>query len=84
MAYLSAHGTGGATALGDKKARNPAAAKVPALAPSFAEHQRRQAQHPREQSLPLESHVRALRRSGFRTVAVVWQIIDNRVLFAQR
>ena len=60
------------------------AARVPALAPSFAEHERRQAQHPKDRSLPLDAHVRALRRSGFRTVAVVWQIIDNRVLFAQR
>jgi SAM-dependent methyltransferase len=60
------------------------AARVPALAPSFTEHWRRQAQHPKERSLPLLAHVSALRRSGFRTVAVVWQIIDDRVLFAQR
>ncbi|MGC2289968.1 MAG: class I SAM-dependent methyltransferase [Thermoplasmata archaeon] len=60
------------------------AAEVPGLASSFAEHRRRQAQHPKERSMPLEAHVRALRRSGFSTVAVVWQIIDNRVLFAQR
>ncbi|MCI4351945.1 MAG: class I SAM-dependent methyltransferase [Thermoplasmata archaeon] len=60
------------------------AARVPALAVSFAEHERRRAQHPKEQILPLAAHVRALRRSGFRTVGVVWQIIENRVLFAQR
>ncbi|MFZ0830289.1 MAG: class I SAM-dependent methyltransferase [Thermoplasmata archaeon] len=62
------------------------AGRVPALAPSFAEHRRRQAQHPRHDTppLPLNAHVRALRKAGFRTVTVVWQIIDNRVLFAQR
>jgi SAM-dependent methyltransferase len=60
------------------------AERVPALAPSFAEHWRRQAQHPKERSLPLVAHVRALRRSGFSTVAVVWQVLDDRVLFAQR
>jgi SAM-dependent methyltransferase len=60
------------------------AAQVPALAKSFAEHERRRAQHPKERSMPLAAHLRALRRSGFRTVAVVWQIIDNRVLYAQR
>jgi SAM-dependent methyltransferase len=60
------------------------AARAPALAASFEEHRRRQAQHPKERSPPLAAHVRALRRSGFRTVAVVWQILDDRVLFAGR
>jgi len=60
------------------------AAKVPDLAPSFAEHRRRRAQHPREQVTPLPGQVRALRRAGFRTVTVVWQNFEDRVLFAQR
>ncbi len=60
------------------------AARVPELAASFAEHRRRQAQHPKESALPLNDQIRALRRGGFRTVAVVWQNIEDRVLFAQR
>ncbi len=60
------------------------AANVPELAPSFAEHRRRQAQHPKDRPLPLEAQTRALRRAGFRTVAVVWQNVEDRVLFAQR
>jgi len=60
------------------------AARVPELAASFAEHRRRQAQHPKEAALPLNAQIRALRRGGFRTVAVVWQNIEDRVLFAQR
>jgi len=59
------------------------ASKAPELAASFEEHRRRQAQHPREPDLPLEAHIRALRRAGFRTVTVVWQDIENRVLFAR-
>lgn len=60
------------------------ARKVPALAEAFAEHDRRRAEHPKEQVLPLDAQVRALRRSGFRTVTTVWQILEDRVLFAQR
>lgn len=61
-----------------------AVAREPMLAPTLEEHRRRRAQHPRERHLPLVAHVRALRRSGFRTVAVLWQILDDRVLFARR
>lgn len=60
------------------------AARVPELASSFAEQRRRRAQHPKERALPLNDQIRALRRGGFRTVAVVWQNIEDRVLFAQR
>jgi SAM-dependent methyltransferase len=60
------------------------AARVPELAESFAEHRRREAQHPKETALPLNAQIRALRRGGFRTVTVVWQNIEDRVLFAQR
>jgi SAM-dependent methyltransferase len=60
------------------------AAKAPELAASYAEHRRRQAQHPREAAMPLNDQVHALRRAGFRTVAVVWQNMEDRVLFAQR
>ncbi|MCI4347663.1 MAG: class I SAM-dependent methyltransferase, partial [Thermoplasmata archaeon] len=60
------------------------ASEVPDLAESFAEHRRRQAGHPKEAGLPLTAHVRALRRAGFRTVAVLWQSFEHRVLFAQR
>jgi SAM-dependent methyltransferase len=61
-----------------------AAARVPDLASAFAEHRRRRAQHPRERPLPVDAQVRALRRAGFRTVTVVWQSFEDRVLFAQR
>lgn len=60
------------------------AAEAPELVASFEEHRRRQAQHPKESALPLNDQIRALRRGGFRTVAVVWQNIEDRVLFAQR
>lgn len=60
------------------------ASRVPALRESFAEQRRRQAQHPKELALPLKAQIQALRRGGFRTVAVVWQNIEDRVLFAQR
>lgn len=59
------------------------AARVPGLADAFAEHRRRRAQHPDEGATPLNTQVRALRRAGFRTVAVVWQNLEDRVLFAQ-
>jgi hypothetical protein len=60
------------------------AARVPELADCFVEQRRRQAQHPKETALSLNAQMRALRRGGFRTVAVVWQNIEDRVLFAQR
>jgi SAM-dependent methyltransferase len=60
------------------------ASRAPELAESFEEHRRRQAQHPKETAMSLSSQIRALRRGGFRTVAVVWQNIEDRVLFAQR
>jgi SAM-dependent methyltransferase len=60
------------------------AARVPALRERFVEQRRRQAQHPKETALPLKAQIGALRRGGFRTVAVVWQNIEDRVLFAQR
>jgi SAM-dependent methyltransferase len=60
------------------------AAKVPALKPLFRVREERQSQHPKTGDLPMSVHVRALRRAGFREVAVLWQDVENRVLFAQR
>ncbi len=61
-----------------------AARKVPALREAFAEHDRREAGHPRERQVTLSYHVRRLKAAGFRTVTVVWQIFENRILFAVR
>ena len=61
------------------------AERLPALRPYFEEQKRRSAQHPKHtESPPLEFHVRALRRAGFREVDVIWQSFTNRVLFARR
>jgi SAM-dependent methyltransferase len=54
------------------------------LRPLFRLRKERQSQHPKEGDLPLDAHARALRRAGFREVAVVWQDLENRVLFAAR
>lgn len=58
--------------------------RVPELADAFEAHRKRRAQHPKEGATPLNVQIRALRRAGFRTVAVVWQNLEDRVLFAQR
>jgi SAM-dependent methyltransferase len=58
------------------------ARKVPALREAFAEHDRREAGHPSRSQMPLSGHVRRLRAAGFRTIAVVWQDFENRVLYA--
>jgi len=60
------------------------AEKIPALKPLFRVREERQSQHPKDGDLPMDVHVRALRRAGFREVAVVWQDLENRILFAQR
>ncbi|MGA8302399.1 MAG: class I SAM-dependent methyltransferase [Thermoplasmata archaeon] len=60
------------------------AEKLPELRPLFQARKERQSQHPKEGDLPLDAHVRALRHAGFRDVAVVWQDLENRVLFAAR
>ncbi len=60
------------------------AARAPPLAESFAEHERRHAQHPRVKALPLPGQVAALRRAGFRTTMTVWQVLEDRVLVAIR
>jgi SAM-dependent methyltransferase len=60
------------------------AARLPALKPLFRLREERQSQHPKDGDLPMSVHVRALRRAGFREVAVLWQDIENRILFAQR
>jgi len=60
------------------------AEKVPALAPYFAEQERRAARHPRHGDLPLEFHVAALRAAGFRDVGTVWGGFGEWVLFARR
>jgi SAM-dependent methyltransferase len=61
-----------------------AAEKVPALRPYFEERERRSAHHPRTEEVPLDVHVDALRRAGFRDVGVIWQDFTNRILFARR
>ncbi len=62
-----------------------AARREPALRDAFVEHERRSAGHPRHESeIPLSQHVRRLRAARFRTVAVVWQVFENRVLMAVR
>jgi len=60
------------------------AEKVPALRPYFAERTRRASYHPKHETTSLDLHEEALRRAGFREVAVLWQDIENRILFAQR
>ncbi len=60
------------------------ARRVPALRAAFQEHDRRSASHPKRADLTLDYHVRRLRAAGFRTVAVVWQDLANRVLYARR
>ena len=60
------------------------ARRVPALRAEFAEHDRRSASHPTRRDLSLEFHVRRLKAAGFRTTAVVWQDLQNRVLYARR
>ncbi|HTZ61093.1 MAG TPA: class I SAM-dependent methyltransferase [Thermoplasmata archaeon] len=60
------------------------ARKDPALADAFAEHDRREAGHPKEREVTLAQHVRRLRAAGFRTTDVVWQILENRVLLGIR
>jgi SAM-dependent methyltransferase len=60
------------------------AARVPALAEAFLEHDRRRAGHPEVRDAPLGTHLRALRRAGFREVGVLWQNQEDRVLAAVR
>jgi SAM-dependent methyltransferase len=61
------------------------ARREPALRAAFREHRRRAAGHPkREDPVTLDFHAAALRRAGFRTVGVVWQVFENRVLYAER
>jgi SAM-dependent methyltransferase len=60
------------------------AEREPALREAFAEHRRRSAGHPKGGDLPLSAHVRAFRRAGFGDVEVLWQDLENRVLYARR
>ncbi len=60
------------------------ARRDPALRAAFAEHDRRAAGHPKDREVTLAQHVRRLRAGGFRTTAVVWQVFENRVLYAVR
>jgi SAM-dependent methyltransferase len=60
------------------------ARKVPALRAAFEEHDRRSASHPDRRHTTLDQHVRRLRDAGFRTVATVWQVGEDRILFARR
>jgi len=61
-----------------------AAEKIPELKAEFAERKRRHAVHPKHEEPPLEVHIDALGRAGFREVGVVWEDFGNRVLFARR
>ncbi|MGP8076871.1 MAG: class I SAM-dependent methyltransferase [Thermoplasmata archaeon] len=60
------------------------AERIPALRPYFEERKRRAAHHPKRETVSIGVHEEALRRAGFREVDVVWQDIENRVLFARR
>lgn len=58
---------------------------LPELSAEVRERARRVPPHRgHAEEVPLEAHERALRRAGFREVAVVWQDVDNRVLLAIR
>lgn len=65
-----------------------AARRVPALKSAFVEHDRRYDPRwnlrPPRADLSLDFHRRKLRALGFRTIAVIWQDFENRVLFARR
>ncbi len=59
--------------------------REPTLKGLFAERAARLAEHPHHtQQLSIDFHERALREAGFRTVAVIWQRLENRVLLAIR
>ena len=59
--------------------------RIPALAPELAERRRRFASsHPETEHVSVDDHVRALARAGFTDVDVVWQYLEDRVLFARR
>jgi SAM-dependent methyltransferase len=60
------------------------ARREPALRAAFREHRRRGASHPSREASPLAFHEASLRLGGFRTVGTVWQIFENRVLYAER
>jgi SAM-dependent methyltransferase len=60
------------------------AARAPELRAEFREHKRRSAAHPHGADPSLAAHEQALRGAGFREVEVVWQDLDNRILFARR
>jgi SAM-dependent methyltransferase len=56
-----------------------------ALAPLFAERQRRFAGKTRQESPPgFDTHVASLSAAGFREVGTIWQVFSNRVLLAVR
>jgi SAM-dependent methyltransferase len=60
------------------------ARREPALRAAFREHRRRRASHPTRASSSLAFHEASLRLAGFRTVGTVFQIFENRVLYAER
>jgi SAM-dependent methyltransferase len=62
-----------------------AVSREPALRNEMEEHRRREAGHPRHRDPPSwDDHVRSLRRAGFPYVTTLWQVLENRVLCAQR
>ena len=60
------------------------AERIPELAPQFRVREARMAGHPNHTDVPLDIHIQALRRAGFRETAIVWQDHENRVLYALR
>jgi len=61
-----------------------AAEADPALGSLFPERERRQSQHPQHGDARLSTHLRALRRAGFRRADVLWRDLENCVLYARR
>ena len=60
------------------------AEKVSELKPYFTLREERQSQHPDHEDVSLEVHCQGLRRAGFREVEIIWQDLENRVLYAIR
>ena len=60
------------------------ARRAPELRAAFREHRRRNASHPKRDSSPLAIHVAGLRQAGFRNIEPVWEIFENRILYAER
>lgn len=60
------------------------ARNLPELAEAFREQAARRSTHPSHGASTRDVHIRALRDAGFRDVAVLWQNLENSILFAAR